>query len=234
MTPHALTEQLKALCGAHLRSVILHGSAAAGDHTGRRSDYNLLVVLEPLGAPELKPLAGVIRRWMQRGNPAPQFLTPAELAGAAELFPLEVADLQRSHQVLYGQDLVSGVPVRHELLRGQVARELAGKLMQLRQQYVFAAGHPRLVTELLVRSLSTFLVLFRGVLHLYQSDIPAKKMDAARALAKHLQIQMHALEVIESLKRGVRVPGVVPEELFAAYVQVIESVMNAKEDRPHG
>lgn len=227
MTPQGLTEQLQKRCGARLKSVILHGSAVAGDHTGRRSDYNVLIVLDPLGPEELKALAGPIRGWVKGGNPPPHLLTPAELVGAAKVFPLEMADLTRSRQVLAGQDLISGLPVHHDNLRMQVEHELNGKLMQLRQQYLFAAGNPRQVTELLVRSLSTFLVLFRGALRLYQSEVPARKMEAVRALANHLPIRLQVFEVIEQWKRGTKVPGIVPDEVFAEYLHVIESVVRA-------
>ena len=227
MTPQLLTEKLKEICGSRLKSVILHGSAAAGDHTGRRSDYNVLVVLEPLGMQELKALAGIIRNWIKVGNPAPHLFTPKELAGAADVFPLEFADIKRSHQVLYGQDLVSDLPVHNEKLRIQLEQELNGKLMQLRQHYLLAAGNPRQVAELLVRSLSTFLILFRGVLLLYQPEVPAKKMDAVRELAKHIPIQVRVFEVIEHLKRGGKIPGVVPDQLFEEYLQVIVSAVNA-------
>jgi len=227
MTPQLFTEKLKEVCGPRLKSVILHGSAAAGDHTGRRSDYNVLVVLESLGMQELKALAPVMKSWVKAGNPAPHLFTPKELLAAADVFPLEIADIKRSHQVLFGQDLVSDLPVSRENLRIQLEHELKGKRMQLRQHYFLVEGNPRRIMELMVRSLSTFLVLFRGVLLFYQKGVPAKKMEAVRELAKHLPIQSRVFEVIEQIKRGTKIPGLVAEELFAEYLQVIESAVSA-------
>ena len=38
-----LVDQLKKVYGAQLRAVVLYGSAAAGEHIPKRSDYNVLV-----------------------------------------------------------------------------------------------------------------------------------------------------------------------------------------------
>ncbi|MFO0957535.1 MAG: nucleotidyltransferase domain-containing protein [Isosphaeraceae bacterium] len=57
MTPEQLVEQLREALGPALKSVVLYGSAAAGDFVEGRSDYNILVVADPLGLDELGKLA---------------------------------------------------------------------------------------------------------------------------------------------------------------------------------
>ena len=52
MKPEQLVEQLKRALPASLRSVVLYGSAAAGDHVAGKSDFNILVVAERY--PDLK------------------------------------------------------------------------------------------------------------------------------------------------------------------------------------
>lgn len=227
MIPEQLTERMKSICGSNLKAVILYGSAVAGDHAGRRSDYNVLVVLDRLGVTELNALSSVTRRWVNAGNPAPRLFTPQGLAGSVDLFPLEIADLQENHKVLFGQDLVKDFPLHQKNLRLQLEHELNGKLIQLRQHYLLAQGNPRQVTELLIRSLSTFLVLFRGALRLYQPKVPAQKMEALRELAKRMALPTRAFESIEQLKKGKQVPGLDSGKLFTEYLQAIETVVNA-------
>ncbi len=227
MTQEQLTEKLKAACGPLLKSVILYGSAAAGDHTGRRSNYNVLVLLSQLGIQELKMLSEVAKGWVKVGNPAPLLLTPEGLKSSADVFPLEIADIKDSHRVLFGQDPVSGLPVRKENLRRQLEHELKGKLIRLRERYLLVAGNPRQVQELLIRSLSSFLVLLRGILRLYQSEVPVRKLEAVRALAKHLPLPTEVFETIDQLKRGKKIPGLDSERLFAEYLQAIESAVSA-------
>ncbi len=233
MTPDALSEQLQAACGASLRSILLFGSAAAGDHLGKRSDYNVLIVLDRLDADVLKTMAPLARRWVRCGNPSPLLFTTQHLARAAGVFPLEMADLKESHRVLAGEDVTRTLSIDTSHVRYQLAHELEGKLMQLRARYLLVHGKPRQVTELLVRSLSTFLVLCRGALRLYQPQVPAKKLDALAELAKHVSIQTRVFETIAHMKAGRAVAGVVPDALFDEYVRMIEVLIDVVEARSH-
>lgn len=227
MTPDALTERLKAVGGAHLRSVILYGSAVAGDHLGKRSDHNVLVVLDRLALEELRALAPVVRPWVRAGNLVPLLFTPEGLVTAAAVFPLEIADIKDNHRVLFGEDVVGPLAVHAANLRLELEHELNGKLMKLRAQYLLVQGQPRQVTELMVRSLSTFLVLCRGALRLYQPQVPARKMEALAVLARHVPVPTYVFETIGQLKAGKKVPRVVPDALFAEYLRAVESIVEA-------
>ena len=46
MTLDELVTQLRAAYGAQLASVVLYGSAATGEHIPKKSDYNVLVLLD--------------------------------------------------------------------------------------------------------------------------------------------------------------------------------------------
>lgn len=241
MTPQQLTDELRTVCGTHLRAVILYGSAATGDHVGGRSDYNVLVVLDRVDLDALDALAPLVRRWVKAGHPAPLLWTPDGLAAAADSFPLEIADIKAGHVVLFGEDVVRDLPVHAAHLRLELEHELRGKLLALRQQYLLAQGRPRDVTALMTRSLSTFLVLCRGALRLYQQDVPLNKMDALAALAGHIRISTETFAAVHALKTGRGTTGVPPATLFAQYLQAVESFVDAvdvqlratgKEERP--
>ncbi len=227
MTPDALTERLKAVCGTRLQAVLLYGSAVAGDHLGKRSDHNVLVILDRLDLEEMRALAPVVRPWVKAGNLVPLLFTPEGLAAAAAVFPLEIVDIQDNHRVLFGTDVVGPLAVHAANLRLELEHELKGKLMKLRAQYLLVKDQPRRVTELMIRSLSTFLVLCRGALRLYQPEVPVRKLEALAALVRHVPIQTHIFETISQLKVGKKVPRVVPDDLFGEYLRAIESVVEA-------
>lgn len=222
MTPERFTEQLHRACQDNLTSVILFGSSAAGDHLGRQSDYNTLVVVKRLGLPELAALAPVARAWVRRGNPPPLCFTQESLERSADTFPLELLDIRDHHRILAGEDVISRLAVRPDHVRHQLEYELKGKLMQLRSRYLLSAGRPSQLRQLMTRSLSTFLVLFRGALRLHQPTVPAAKLEALRQLAALTQVDVSAIETVARLKAGARVPGVVMERLFADYLAAIE------------
>jgi len=54
-----LVRQLQLAYGAGLRSVVLFGSAVAGEHKAGKSDYNVLVIVDSLPLDRLRAVAAV-------------------------------------------------------------------------------------------------------------------------------------------------------------------------------
>jgi hypothetical protein len=173
MTPEELVEQLRAAYGPELRSVVLYGSAAAGEHIPKRSDYNILVLVDSLSLERLAAAAAVSRAWSEGGNPAPMTMTTKEWRSSADIFAMEYADVLERHKILYGESPLDGIRVDSNDLRLQLEHEAMGKLLKLRQGVLASGGDPRRQLELLEASLSTIMVIFRAVARL-QGDIPPK------------------------------------------------------------
>ncbi len=87
-TAEKMTEELKALLGSQLVSVVLYGSAAGGDHAGKNSDINLLVVTHPLYPKELLGLSKAV--------------DPLEGTGQSSTFILDAGTSQRFRNCLPG------------------------------------------------------------------------------------------------------------------------------------
>ena len=228
MKPEQLVEKLRKVQPLSLRSVILYGSAVTGDFVKKRSDYNVLVVAERLGVAELRALSAVARRWVKAGNPPPLLFTVDRLKQSADVFPIEILDMKAANSVLYGEDALSRIPVSEENLRLQVESELKGKLIQLREAYLITGGKARDVVEVLVRSVASFLVLFRAALRLYQTEVPTIKHDALSALARRIPLDPAAFETVEALKEGrMKVRQVDADALFGDFLKTVEIVVDA-------
>jgi len=228
MTPEKLVEELKQACPTGLKSVVLYGSAAAGDHAGKRSDYNILVVTEDMGMETLGAISRTALKWSQDGNPAPLMFTEERLRHATDVFPVELLDIRECHQVLYGEDPVAGLEIDTKNLRLQIEHELRGKLIQLRQHYLLTGGKAKAVSELMVGSLSTFLVLFRAALRLFEETIPQKKQDAVEKLATHMDFDVSVFKTVQQIKDGtLKAKNVVISDLFGSYLKTIECVIDA-------
>lgn len=234
MTPEQFVARLQSALPASLKSVVLFGSAAAGDFVEGRSNYNVLVVADRLGAAELDALAPAIAAWTAAGNEPPTLFTTEQLARSADAFPIELADIQQSHQILFGPDLLTGMPIAPEQLRLQLERELKGKLLSLRRRYLQAQGDQDRVAALLRQSLSTFLVLFRAALRLYQPHVPAAKLEALTELRRHIDFDPQPFQTVHEFKASGQAPRErsVPE-LFADYLQEIERIVDAIDRRLH-
>jgi hypothetical protein len=184
MTPEQLVEQLRAAFGPELRSVVLYGSAAAGEHIPKRSDYNVLVLVNALPVERLRAAAAVSAAWGEAGNPPPMTLTMREWQSSADIFAMEYADILERHKILYGESPFDGIRVDPGDLRLQLEHESMGKLLKLRQGVLAAGGDARRQVELLAASLSTIMVIFRAVVRLEGVTPPSDNIGLSEAVAR--------------------------------------------------
>jgi predicted nucleotidyltransferase len=171
-----LVRQLQLAYTDALRSVVLFGSAVAGEHRAKTSDYNVLVIVDSLPLERLRAVAAVTKAWAEDGNPPPMTFTTREWRSSSDIFPMEYADILERHRVLYGEPPFDGIRVDHGDLRLQVENQTMGKLLQLRQATMGAGGDSTRQLEVLEKSLSTLMVLFRAVVRLH-SQVPSQDYE---------------------------------------------------------
>ncbi len=100
-----LVERLHEAARDNLESIILYGSAARGDFHDAHSDLNILCILRSPCAAELARVSAVVKWWITvHHQPAPLFFGADELRQSADVFAIELLDMQQSHRVLYGAD----------------------------------------------------------------------------------------------------------------------------------
>jgi hypothetical protein len=184
MTLEELVSQLRAAYGTSLRSVVLYGSAAAGEHIQKRSDYNVLVVVDALDAQRLTAAAAASRAWADAGNPAPLTLTTSEWRGSSDIFPMEYADILERHRVLYGEPPFDGIKVDLANLRLQLEQEAMGKLIRLRQGLLASGNDGQRQLELLSASASAIMIIFRAFLRMHGEKPPVDNLLLVDAVAR--------------------------------------------------
>lgn len=168
-----LVNQLKSAYGETLRSVILYGSAVAGEHIAKKSDYNVLVVLDAVPLDRLAAVGAILRSWAEAGNPAPMMFTSSEWRSSSDVFPMEYADILERHRVLHGADVTEGISISRSDLRLQVEQQALGKLLHLRRGAMAAGDDSKEQIALIEASLSALMVVFRGVVRL-AGDVPSQ------------------------------------------------------------
>lgn len=225
-TTEKMVEELKTLLGSQLVSVVLYGSAAAGDHAGKNSDINLMVVTHELFPKELLALSKAMVPWTRQGNPPPLLLTREHLKDFVDVFPVEILDILHNHQVLYGPDPIKGLSISKDHLRVELEHELQGKLLQLKTHFALTEARPVLIEKLMVESLSTFLVLFKSALWLYGVKPPVKKMEALQKLKKRITFDADIFETVDRLKRGEKIKDLNVLVVFEKYLGSIETIID--------
>lgn len=201
MTLDELVTQLRAAFGAELRAVVLYGSAAAGDHVPKKSDYNVLVLVDSLAADRLDAASAAARAWSDAGNPPPLTLTADEWSASADIFPMEYADVLERHKVLHGT-LPMEMKVDPADLRLQLEHEAMGALLQLRRRALAAGGDGKAQLALMLESASTVMVIYRAVLRLNQEVPPTDNAQLAERIGALAGIQTEPVMRVIRHKRG--------------------------------
>ncbi|MEO8597823.1 MAG: hypothetical protein ABI759_31170 [Candidatus Solibacter sp.] len=230
-----LTAKLQAAFGDRLVSVVLYGSAAAGDHHADFSDLNVLCVLTQITPRELAAAEDIFRWWREQGSPSPLLLSEQELVTSTDCFAIEFHDIQRQHRLLFGRDLVSTMAIDDSFYRAQVEHELRAKLLRLRQKAGGMLSNPDLLRRLLLDSISTFCVLFRHALHLKGYTAPFLKRDVIQMAREVFAFDPSPFDQLLDVREGrSKSRGLDPVPLLASYLQeisrVIESVDNINKE----
>ena len=223
-----LTDKLQKTYGERLVSVVLYGSAAAGDRQGKFSDYNILCVLDRITPAELAQSAEIFRWWRENGNPAPLLLSEEEVRTATDCFAIEFHDIQASHQILFGKDVVTALLVDDSFYRAQVEHDLRAKLLRLRQKATGVLADRDLLRRLLADSLSTFCVLFRHALILGGMTPGIKKRDIVEQARAVFGINPAPFDkLLELREERLKPRDVDPVALLPAYLEGIGKVIDA-------
>jgi hypothetical protein len=226
MTLDDLVSQLSAAYGGELRSVVLYGSAAAGEHIPKRSDYNVLVIADALDATRLRSAAAVARAWADSGNPPPMTLTSREWKSSSDIFPMEYADILERHRVLHGEPPFEGVAVSKADLRLQVEREAMGKLLHFRQGVLAAGNDGKRQLALLEASLSAIMIVFRGVARLAGDTPSADNETLAQSIAAKAGFDAAPFtRVVRHVRGDTALAPREAESVIAGYLDALERLV---------
>jgi hypothetical protein len=227
-----LVEKLESAAGSNLRSVILYGSAVTGEFHRSHSDLNILCLVHQLEAGTLKSLAPAAAWWTRQRHPAPLTFTWEELQRAADIFAIELVDIQSSHRVLWGDDPFPALRVPMDLHRWQVERELRHNLVRLRQQYLAGPRGRKALLALMAASVSSFAALFRHALFVLGEAPPPLKRDAVRRLADLVGFDASPFETLLDFREGKRKSGQIDADaLFPAYLASVTKLVEETDQR---
>lgn len=235
MTLDDLVSQLRAAHANNLKAVVLYGSAAAGEHIAKRSDYNVLVIAERLPLAELRAAAAVATAWMEAGNPPPLTMSMAEWRGSADIFPMEYSDILERNRVLWGEAPFSGIAVDRRDLRLQIEREAMGKLLKLRQGILATGGDGKRLVALLADSLSALMVVFRSAVRLHGEVPAADNVSLSKQVAGYAGFDAAPFERVVRHVRGEQ--SLKPDEsgeILAGYLEGMQQLVAHLDRYPAG
>ena len=221
-------ERIRKAAGANLESIILFGSTVSGDFHSEFSNVNLFCVLRDSSFSSLQALAPVAQWWDRQKQPPPLLMTRQDLLRSTDVFTIELIDMQQHHRVLFGDDVLKDLHIPLDLHRVQVEYELREKLILFRQQLLLVSGDKRRSWDLLLRSVPSFVTLFRHALIALSGNATAAKRDAVEALSKLIGFQPSSIhQVLDVKEQKVDRKMMDVNDVAARYLAVIQQVSDA-------
>jgi hypothetical protein len=220
--------RLRSAAGDNLESVILFGSAVAGDFHPEFSNVNLFCVIRDSSFGALQALAPAVKWWDAQKQPPPLFMTRSEMKRSTDVFTIELIDMQQHHRVVFGADVLGDLLIPPNLHRIQVEYELQEKVSLLRQHLLLASGNDSRLWDLLLRSVSSFATLFRHALIVLGRDAPLGKREAVQALAMQIGFDASGiLQVLDVRERKADRKQFSVTDVFSRYLAALEQVTSA-------
>jgi len=215
-----------AALGGSLVSVIMYGSAVTHEYVPGKSDINTAVILTDTSVPMLMKTAPVQKKWFRYGVVPPFFMTEQYIASSLDTFPVEFLDMQLSHRVLSGKDVLAGIEIGREHLRLQCERELKSVAIHLRRHFVAAVGNDERLYELIGLSFKRLLPLFKALLMLNGRKVPYVKSDIIVSTESLFGLGASVFSRILNMRSRRDVPRE-SSALFDHYLKAIDTITAA-------
>ena len=191
------------LYGEKLVSIYLYGSGATPLFIPGISDLNFLIILDEVNVNDLRAYQKIHMKWAKKKVAPPIIATPDYIYRSTDVFPLEFSEIKENHILVYGEDLISDISIESRNLRLQVESELKGKLLKFRQGIIFLSNDAAEFRRFFVRTITSFIPVFRGVLRLFGFTPPNDFLELARKIEELTGFSSSILEKAWEIKRGI-------------------------------
>lgn len=190
------TADINDFFGKEVEAVILFGSAATEEYIPKKSDVNFLVCLSDKGIEQIDIVEKKVKSWQKKSISLPLFLTKSYIQASLDSFPIEFFNMSQTYQVIQGDDVLKDLKFNKKDIRLQCERELKGKLLNLRQGYLLTGGKTNKMSQLINDSMVTFTSIFKALLFLKDSEVPAKKSDVILTMCREFDLDESVFSVL--------------------------------------
>jgi hypothetical protein len=213
---------LRSAYGDAVSSVIRWGPAAGAKAVD--GVLHFLVVMADNSPSELARCAPCVKQWHKSGIATPLFLSADYIRRSLDTFPLEFMDMRRLYRVVDGADVLAELVFDRSDVRAQCEREIKGKLVHLRAEYLAARGHEGPLADLIEASLGAFGLVFSGALYLKGIEIPSDPERLLDAVCDAYGLDRGVFRALEAVARGERRSDPETDRLFDRYVEELSKL----------
>ena len=192
------------------------------------SDINTLFFVCGTIPEFIRSIAPLGKRYGRKDIRAPLVMTEEYLSQSLDVFPMEFLDLKTVNTPVFGRDVLAGAEIDKKDLRLQCERELKGRLVNLRQGFIETAGEEKLIRQMLIAMLSSFIPVFRGLLFLKDKPLSRAKAEVLSSVGHSFDLDMSPFHTTLSVKKGeVKWAKGAAEKSFQALYDIVETLAGA-------
>lgn len=221
------TAEVRIQAGSALRTLLVYGSSLGEHFRAGVSDYNFLLICEPVDLDLLDRLAAKTGKWRRRRIAAPLVMRPEFVRTALDSYPLEFLSIASRYRVLHGDDPLRDLEFHREHVRLQCEREIRSKLLLFRRAYLESEGAPKRLKLILDRGLPSVVAILRGLLWLKGGPWKAEGSEFWEAARSQLELPMGMLPSMQETRGTRRVPArAVVRQQFGEVVDGLARLMS--------
>ena len=219
---------VRAALGPEFLAAYVTGSALNQGFNERRSRVNVLVVSRSLNLDVLDAIRECLPDDRKSPHVHPLFVTPRQIEKSLDVFPIEWIDIEQSHLLIEGHDVLGGLDVPRGNLRLQLEHDLRGRLVALRQAYLANPKRPAALGAVLDAVASGFAALCRTLLRLRGESPPADTPKAIERVADLFGLDAEGLLAAHLVRYGGSRPkrGEIVS-LYRKFLVEVERLVNA-------
>lgn len=161
------------LNGTNVIGIALYGSVNTAEYIPKKSNVNILIVLNDLSYHVLRNNASLVDKFRKK-NIVPLFLTETHIRTSSDVFPMEFLEIQENCRVVYGVNVFErdGIVIRRDNLRLECEQQLKGHLIRMHQLLMESGTRRKVLERLLLYSMSTIIPILRACIRV-AGGVPA-------------------------------------------------------------
>ncbi|MGC9337598.1 MAG: hypothetical protein ACP5EQ_05830 [Candidatus Cloacimonadia bacterium] len=220
-----IVKEYKEIFGEKLVSIDVYGSAVTEDFHLKYSDINIAIILTDLQPETLILSQKVVRALKKKRVVTPLFLTKEYILESLDTFPIEFLTIKSAHKTIFGEDFFSSLKIESNYLRLQAERELKGKLLILRLALLENSGNSRILLNIVVTSLASFVPVLRAILVIKNEEVPKRTYDIIQKADAIIKIDLSLFYTALKIKNHqLKLKGEDFVTFFENYIHVVDNL----------
>ena len=219
------TKDIEKLFEADLISVIVYGSALTEEFNEKKSDINMLVCLKDDKPSIIGKYNSIKKKWQKKKILLTLFVTESYINESLDVFPIEFLNMKVHYKLLQGKDVLSNLVFQKDHIRHELERELKGKLLHLKLEYLEANGSIKMLSRLIDASMHVLMPLFRSMLYLLDADYTVSKQEIIERVSDRYGLDKELMLEIFKVSQGEALPKKNIENVFDRYINNVHKMI---------